>query len=160
MAVDTKKVPNRRKLHFATLEDIVADVDHLNQGPVKALGNWSGGQILKHLAVVMNTSIDGSPLRMAWPWRVMGRLLKGYVLKKGMPPGFELRGRQGADALLPSETSWEEGLRQFRDAMHRLQTETTRVPSPFMGPMTREEWDQLHCRHSELHLSFLTPANE
>ena len=27
----------------------------------------------------------------------------------------------------------------------------------FLGAMTREQWDQLHCRHAELHLSFLIP---
>ena len=25
--------------------------------------------------------------------------------------------------------------------------------------LTREQWDQLHCRHAELHLSFLTPES-
>ena len=28
-------------------------------------------------------------------------------------------------------------------------------PSPVFGPMTHEEWEQLHCRHAELHFSFI-----
>lgn len=159
MAVDTRKVQNRRKLHFTTIADILNDVEHLNQGKVKVLGNWSGGQILRHLAFVMNGSIDGVPMRFAWPLRLLGRVFKRRILTKGMTPGFALKG-QAANMLVPAATSWEEGLEIFRQAAHRQQTETKREPSPFFGPMTRDEWDQLHCRHAELHLSFLVPADE
>jgi hypothetical protein len=156
MPIDTSKVQNRRQLHFDTISDILADVERLNQGKVKPLGNWSGGQILTHLAVIMNGSIDGTEFRFAWPLRLLGRLLKRRILTKGMTPGFQLKGR-AADVLVPPPTSWEEGLHTFRQAVHRLQTESKREPSPFLGALTREEWDQLHCRHSELHLSFLVP---
>jgi Protein of unknown function (DUF1569) len=156
MAIDTTRVENRRQLHFETIGDILADVDRLNQGKVKPLGNWSGGQILTHLAVVMNGSIEGTSFRFAWPLRLLGRLMKRRILSRGMTPGFQLKGR-AAQGLIPPATSWEEGLHTFRQAVHRLQTETKREPSPFFGPMTREEWDQLHCRHAELHLSFLVP---
>ncbi len=158
MAVDTTKVPNRRKLHFTTIEDILNDVEHLNQGQIKVLGNWSGGQILRHLSVVMNGSIDGVPLRFSWPLRLMGRMFKRRILTKGMTPGFQIKGK-AVDTLVPPTTSWEEGLAMFRQAVNRLQTESKREPSPFFGPMTRAEWDQLHCRHAELHLSFLVPAH-
>jgi hypothetical protein len=75
-----------------------------------------------------------------------------------MPPGFRLKGQQAA-ALLPPPTSWEEGLHLFREAVRRQQTETARGPNPFLGPMTREQWEQLHCRHAELHLGFLVPES-
>jgi hypothetical protein len=159
MPVDTTKVQNRRHLHFDTVEDIHSEVERLSQGEVKTLGNWSGGQILKHLAIVMNGSIDGAPMRLGWPLRLLGRLLKGRVLRKGMTPGYQLKG-PAAEALVPPATSCEEGLNLFRQAVHRLHTETKREPSPFFGAMTREEWNQLHCRHAELHLSFLVPGNE
>jgi hypothetical protein len=157
MAVDTRKVTNRRQLHFARVADILADVERLNQGPIKPLGNWSGGQILKHLSVVMNGSIDGIHVRANWFIRLLVRMMKKRVLTKGMSPGFRLTGRS-AEALVPPPVSWEEGLQEFRRAVQRLQSETKREPSPFLGFLTREEWDQLHCRHAELHLSFLTPA--
>ena len=156
MSVDTTRVQNRRNLHFDKLEDILADVERLNRGKVKSLGNWSSGQILRHIATVMNHSIDGSPLQFSLLLRILGRLMKGRVLKKGMSAGFQLKGR-AAQVLVPSATTWEEGLGELRKAIQRLQTETKRAPSPFLGAMTREEWDSLHCRHSELHLSFLVP---
>jgi hypothetical protein len=159
MTINTRTVSNRRQLHFQTIDEILSDVERLNQEKIKALGNWSGGQILKHLAVVMNTSIDGFPMRLSWPLRLLGRLVKGRVLSKGMAPGYQLKGR-AAESLVPLATTWEEGLHQFREAVRRQKTETKREPSPFFGAMSREEWDQLHCRHAELHLSFLTPADK
>src|ERR1700676_3656516 len=39
MSIDTAKVANRRNLHFDTIEEILADVECLNQGKFKALGN-------------------------------------------------------------------------------------------------------------------------
>jgi hypothetical protein len=159
MAIDTRKVANRRQLHFPTIEDILKDVEHLNEGKIKPLGNWSGGQILRHLATVMNTSIDGSPLRLSWFIRLLGWMMKRRILTKGMTPGFHLKGKT-AEFLVPPSTTWDEGLEIFRQAVRRQQTENRRQPSPFLGTLTREQWEQLHCRHAELHLSFLLLANE
>jgi hypothetical protein len=156
MTVNTKKVANRRQLHFDRIEDILADVEQLNRGKVKTLGNWSGGQILVHLAGVMNGSIDGIHLRLAWPIRFFGRLLKRRILSKPMPAGFKLKGRAAA-ALVPPQTSWQDGVDVIRKAIQRQQTEAKREPSPFLGRLTREQWEQLHCRHAELHLSFVLP---
>jgi hypothetical protein len=48
-------------------------------------------------------------------------------------------------------------LNELRAAIDRLNREPKRAPSPVFGKMTREEWDQLHLRHAELHLSFFVP---
>jgi hypothetical protein len=53
MAVATKSVTGRRQLQFNTIDEILADVERLNQGQIKALGNWSSGQVLKHLTILM-----------------------------------------------------------------------------------------------------------
>jgi Protein of unknown function (DUF1569) len=158
MTVNTAKVADRRKLHFDTVQDILDDVERLDPARTKGLGNWSGGQILTHLAKVMEVSIDGSPLRVSWPLRLLGRMMKKRVLTKGMPPGYQLKG-QAATILIPPATSWEEGLEHLRKAVRRLQTESKQADSPFLGPMTAEDWTRLHCRHAELHLSFLVPAS-
>jgi len=156
--VKTGKVTGRRQLHFNSIEDIVADVEQLAKWKeIRSLGNWSPGQILKHLTIVMNGSVDGVPRMMSGFKQFMIRLLfKNKFLKSPMPPGFELPA--SASALLPPPTSLEEGLDGFRRAAKRLQTETQRHAHPALGPLTAEEWNQLHCRHSELHLSFLVPG--
>jgi Protein of unknown function (DUF1569) len=157
LAIETGKVIGRRHLHFTSLDDIVADVDQLaNAKEIRCLGNWSGGQVLRHLTTVMNGSIDGMPRVMPGFLRFILRLvMKKRFLNKPMPPGFRLP-KSGA-ALLPAPTSWDEGLQGFRQAARRLQTETIRQPHPVLGPLTVEEWTKVHCRHSELHLSFLMP---
>jgi hypothetical protein len=153
--VDTSKVTNRRSLHFHSLDEMLADVETLAQGKIRTLGNWSAGQILEHLARTMNKSIDGFEDVPPWPIRLLGRwYFKGQMLKHGMRAGFLHRGK-GAEEFVPAPTSFDEGLNAFRRAVHRQQTDTKRVASPFFGLMTNEEWEQLHCRHAELHLSFL-----
>src|SRR5439155_6276145 len=113
---------------------------------------WSPGQILQHLAVSMNLSIDGNPIRLAWWIRLMGKIFKGRVLNKPMPAGLNLS-KEAAAKLIPPPTSWEQGLANVRQALTRQKNESKRSPSPFLGELTNEEWIKLHCRHAELHLS-------
>ena len=158
--IDTAKVQGRRKLHFERLEDIVADVDQLAQAKeVKHLGNWSSGQVLKHLAIVMTNSLDGFHIKPPWYFRCMfvfmRPFMKNKALRDPMSAGFKMP--SFAAEMIPPSTTWAEGLAAIRQALHRLQTEPQRAPSPFMGNLTSEQWTQLHCRHSELHLSFLVP---
>ena len=158
MAIDTSKVGNRRQLQFGAIEEILADVERLNKVQFKTLGNWSAGQILQHLTIVMNSSIDGSPMRLSWPLRIVGRLAKKRMLAKGMKPGLQLP-TSAAKALVPAPISWEEALVGFRRSIHRQHTEPDRKPHGFFGPMTRDEWNRLHCHHAALHLSFLVPES-
>lgn len=158
MSVDTKRVAGRRKLRFESLDDIVADAERLSAGDCRALGNWTLGQCFTHLARGMDLSIDFDetikpPRIVRWvaPW------LKGRLLRKGLSPGFRLP-KNAAAKLIPPATDTQEGLDLLRRAVERQHRESRRVPSVVFGPMTREEWDQLHLRHAELHLSFFVPA--
>ena len=156
MSVDTAKVAGRRTLKFTTLDDILTEVERLNQGKVRAIGNWSPGQVLQHLTVPMTWCLDGAKVTAPWYIRVVGWFMKNRFLVNPMPPGFALP-KATAEYLVPGTTSWQEGLQAIRAAIARLKAEAQRHPSPFLGVLTREQWDQLHCRHSELHLSFLIP---
>jgi hypothetical protein len=71
-----------------------------------------------------------------------------------MRPGFQLP-TDAAKELEPPPTSTEDGLQIFRAAVARQKSETNREPNPFFGPLTLDEWNQLHCRHAEMHLSFV-----
>jgi len=157
-AIDTARVTERRHLHFNNLDDIRADVEQLaHAGEIRTLGNWSAGQIFRHLATIMNKCIDGFDNRLPGPMRFILRLFfKRKFLTQPMKPGFQL-GAKAAAEIVPPPTSLEEGLLSIRQALNRLQLESKRSPSAFLGPLTRDEWERLHCRHSELHLSFLIP---
>jgi hypothetical protein len=157
--IDTAKVKERRQLHFDSLDEIAADVERLAAcQKVRTLGNWSSGQVLQHLATTMDNSVDGFPNFVPFPVRILLRLfMKQRFLTQPMSPGFRLPKR--AANMLPPETSWEAALANFRRAMQRLKTESRRSPHPAFGPMTVAEWEKIHCRHSELHLSFLSPGD-
>ena len=79
--VDTTKVTNRRAVHFASLDELLADAERLvqldAQGKVRPLGNMSLGQALGHLALWMKASIDGIPddLRPPAAVKLLGRML-------------------------------------------------------------------------------------
>ncbi|MGE0379081.1 MAG: DUF1569 domain-containing protein, partial [Planctomycetaceae bacterium] len=56
MAVQTKSVAGRRTVSYQSYEDLLADAEEMAHGVVQTLGNWSLGQIFKHLAA----SFEGS----------------------------------------------------------------------------------------------------
>jgi hypothetical protein len=155
--IDAKKVKGRRELHFTKLAEIQAEAEHLATAPVRQLGNWPLGYALAHLAGSMKMSLDGVDFKAPFYIRLLAPLFKKRLLRGPMKPGFQLP-EQAAEVLMPrSAVSTEEGLAQLRTQLDRLNRQAERVPRPVFGPMTREEWDQLHLRHAELHLSFYVP---
>lgn len=153
--IDTKKVEGRRKLHFNCVDEILADAEKMAASDSKTIGNWSQGQIYRHVGETMNQSIDGIDFNPAWPIKVFGRLLKRRILTNPMSPGFQL---PKSTKLLPPEISDEDGLQYLRDAVARLQNESKRSDSPFLGKMTKDDWTLLHCRHCEHHMSYIVQS--
>jgi hypothetical protein len=158
-AIDTASVAGRRPLRFESLDDILADAEQLGQArELRTLGNWSAGQIFRHVAIVMNKSIDGFGRRPPWYIRFFVRtFMRSRFLNKPMAPGFKLPAAALAE-LGPPATTTQDGLEAVRAAIGRLKTETKRVPNVVLGELTNEEWTRLHCRHAELHFSFLVPV--
>ena len=157
MPVDTAKVDGRRKLDYASLEEVLADADRLSSGPVKVLGNWSAGQIFRHLANAYNSSIDGFTMTFPLPLRLMARIFKKKLLAGPMPAGFKLPS-DGAKALAPAPTSTEEGLADLHAAVARLERESHRAKHPMFGELSKEQWSNIHLKHANLHMSFLVPV--
>jgi hypothetical protein len=155
-SINTAKVEGRRKLKFASYDEVLADVDRLTAGPVKALGNWSPGQNFRHLARAYNGSIDGFTMTFPWHFRLMAKVFRGKLLSMAMPPGFKLPA-EGAKTLDPPPTSTEEGAAELRAAIARLEREPQRARHPMFGTVTKQEWDKIHLTHASLHLSFLVP---
>jgi Protein of unknown function (DUF1569) len=156
MPVKTARVDGRRKLDYASFEEMLADADRLGSGPVKVLGNWSAGQIFRHLAAAYNGSIDGFTITFPWYFRVMAKLFKNKLLAGPMPAGFKLPSK-GADTLEPAATSTEEGLADLHAAVARLEREPHRAYHPMFGELTNEQWNKVHLKHASMHMSFLVP---
>jgi Protein of unknown function (DUF1569) len=156
MVVNTAKVEGRRKVDYKSLHEVVDDAGRLTDGHVKTIGNWSPGQIYRHLAIAFNGSIDGLPNAFPWYMRFIGGLLKKKLLAGPMPPGINLPAAF-AKVVLPPETSTEQGLSELRAAVARLDREPNRARHPIFGEMTNEEWNKAHLNHANLHMSYLIP---
>lgn len=154
--IRTGRVKDRRTLHFESMQDIVDDVLRLDGKPVRTSGNWSAPQIVQHVAKLINFSIDGFPAKAPVALRIAGRLLRNRSLSRTLPAGFRFPGR--FTFLAPDEDiTWDEAVTYLRETIGRLQYERMSAPSPVLGPLTHEEWERLHCRHAEMHFSFMQP---
>ncbi len=152
--INTKTAP-RRKITYATFDDVVADAERLVAAGAGTTGNWSVGQILEHIATVIDKELDGFANRPPLPVRLVGRwILKKKFLRDGMPAGFQLKGGI-AKEILPDETDTQQALEHLRKAADRLKNHSGGMDHPFFGPMTHEEILKINCCHSELHMSFV-----
>lgn len=160
--VKTDRVAGRRRLRFESFDEVCAEARRLHASQYRTLGNLSLGQALGHLGNGMIASTKGADLDFRLPWwvRLIGRLYyKRIMVKHRFPPGFKLP-RRAREALIPNAMSFDEGYRRLTDGIDKLRTESRRHPHPLVGSLTRDEWDQFHLRHAELHLSFFVPADK
>lgn len=157
--VDTAKAP-RRDLKFSCLGCVRGDLDRIEAahraGTLGHTGNWTAGQILDHCAITLETGLDGSTIDAGLFGRIMGRLFKKALLKPGsMRPGFRLPKRMSALEPRPGVT-FEQGMARIRRALARIDAgERMTKPSPWLGPMTHQEWVVLNANHCQLHFGFL-----
>jgi hypothetical protein len=152
----TATIPARRTVQFASFDDVLADAERLVRARAATTGNWSLDQILGHLAFAMEGSVNGFNRKAPWPLRLVGRfVVKPRILKHGMKPGFKLPPEAEKMSVPAPGGDPAAALERLRRAIQRLKSDTTRQPHPFFGPMPAAEWDRLHLRHAELHLSFV-----
>ena len=161
MAINTKKVIGRRTLYFKNLDEIIEEAERLNAVEVRSLGNWSYAQIMSHLAKTMDLSIDGTDFVPSWAVRFFGKRKKHYAIHAPMKPGIKLPDKL-AQATAPDKKSMsmDEGFELLKGAIERLKNDPNRAAHPIFGELTRDEWDKLHQRHAELHLSFIVPVRQ
>lgn len=147
----------RRELSFASLDEVMPEVERLSTG-YDVVGQWSLGQICKHLTLAFHFMMDAAsgsaPLEPADdPRRALirtrffraGRFPDGVAAPfSELVPSTDLNDRAEAEAL--------------RDALARFQVATGPFPPhPFLGSMTKEEWARFHCLHAAHHLGFAVP---
>lgn len=153
MTVNTKKVKNRRTVRYATVSEFLNDAEKLAASEVRTLGNWSYGQILQHLAMSINSSIDGAGFMLPAPARwLMSLMMKKRFLSRPIPAGFK-----SVATFIPPETTVEDGLAALRAAVERQLRESNHAPQPAFGRLSNAEWDDFNLRHAEMHMSFVVP---
>ena len=143
----------RRQLTFASLDDVMPDVEHLLRGHI-TVGQWTLGQICRHLTSTFRWLSKRGPdaTLPPVPEAIRQRLLSVGRMREGVQaphpsllPPPDLDGRTEADIL--------------REAITCFASVTDPLPAhPVLGPMTRDEWIRFHCIHCAHHLSFAVPS--
>ena len=152
MTINTKRVEGRRSVRYQSYDDLLRDAERIaSSESIQTLGNWSLGQIFKHLADAIESSIDGSGFVLPWPIRIVfTMLMKRKYLYGSLPAGFKAPKR-----FQPGPIDTLAALDELRAAVGRMKSEADRVMHPAFGNITREEWDQFNLRHCEMHMSFI-----
>ncbi|HWB19451.1 MAG TPA: DUF1569 domain-containing protein [Phycisphaerales bacterium] len=156
--IKTKSVANRRTLRFGRMTDILKDAESLDANgsdKIRSLGNWTPAQVVHHVNLFIVASLDGfNGSRAPLPMRIVGRLIRSSALNKPLKPGFKVPSKEFEPA---ADVSWDKALSDLRTLVARINKgERMKHPSPMFGTLAHEEWEQLHCRHAEMHFSFLT----
>lgn len=144
---------NRRALQFDSLADVMADVDRLALGH-HAHGQWTLGQVCRHLAVAIAGTLRNRPrevTRELAPEQAAARqrILKEGRFEEGVPIPFER-------LVPPPDVDDQAEVAALRDALVQYQNTPGEFgPHPLLGPLTRAEWDRFHAVHCAHHLSFL-----
>lgn len=159
--IDTGKVADRRKIRYASMDALLADIDKIvaadKAGTLRRTGNWTAGQAFNHLATWMGYAYEGFPMRVPWFIRILIKMKLKTYLSKGMDAGIRIPGSpDGTFATDPMST--DEGARKLRAALMRLKVrEPAKFDSPAFGKLSDDDRVSLNLRHAELHLSFLHP---
>ncbi len=158
MTVNTKTLQGRRDLSFQTMDDIVADAEKLvASSTARTIGNWPLDKLIMHLSKTVHNSIDGFESRAPLMIRLIMPFFKSKIINaKELKPGINLP-KAAIPVAYPEAGSLQEALDDLRRAVARTRTERMTVNHPAFGKMTHEEWNTLHLRHSEMHLSFALP---
>lgn len=148
--------PERRTVRFESMRDILEDIETLAKGDAITSGDWTAGQLVNHIADAIHKSIDGYELLAPERERKIASRRRETLLVEGFPTGIKLEGEMTRYVPEPG-VSFTAALENLRRAVGRVESERMEAVHPFLDRMDHEQWLRFHCRHAELHFSFLQP---
>lgn len=152
--------PTPRPLKFNCYNCILGELDKLEGKPYRKQGKWSLGQVAEHLASGINASIDGFGFKLNPAYRLLGMLVKNNLLANGIKPGIKFNNKAAVVFKPDPNITDQRGVELLRAAIDRAKQTPPDKPSPILGKLTSDEWQQFHCRHAELHLGMIVPEPE
>lgn len=152
----SQMTPGRRSIRYENLDGIMPDVEHLLRGYTK-VGQWSVGGMCRHLASIMRASVDlPASTKFDPSMRVDAdtrrAMLERGEIPEGIPTGPALEPPTGLD-----DREEAENLRAA--IVHYRSSADPEIDHPLLGPLTRPEWDRMHCHHAAHHFSFAIPTD-
>ncbi len=144
----------RRDLEFASLDDVMPDVERLLAGHA-TVGKWSLAQICHHLATGIRLTLD-APLRPFEETRDTEIARRRFFHPGRFPEGMEAP----IPALIPPpDLDAGAEAEALREVIGRFASTNGPFPAhPRLGPMTKDEWARFHCLHCAHHLGFAVPG--
>ena len=159
MPIETSKVTNRRHVRLQSLREVLADAERITKGRLQQPRQLVRRSDFHALAKSINDSIDGSDMRLAWHLKIIGPLLKKKLVRGPMAPGVNLP-KSVAKVVVPGPTSTGRDWPRCGPRSGAWKANQTCAASPFLGAMTRDDWNRLHLNHAMLHMSFLVPSDK
>ena len=145
-----------RVLDLRSIDEVIAELDRLQASGYQREGNWSLGQICRHLSIFVQGSMDGfNGPRLPWYVRVMAPLFVWWMRKKRrMPTGVRVPA-----AYAPGDHADDAGeVALLKGLLRRFELHQGPLhPSPFGGGIEPDECLDIHLIHCSHHLSFLQP---
>jgi hypothetical protein len=145
-------MPERRILDFASIDQIMPDVERLIAGHY-TVGHWTLAQILHHLATAIRLTSLGRA--GSSPGEDSDAFRRRFFRSRRFPEGVA-----APDPRLIPPTDADVHVQ--REALRKAIEVFTLAAGPFpghprLGPLSKDEWNQFHCIHCAHHLGFAIP---
>ncbi len=145
-----------RSIEFRDLNAAVDDARRLFDSGYVRHGNWSLGQICRHLVLVQDPSIDGYPAWMSW-FAPLRPLMRRWLLPKVLQPDSPRGIRTAPMFVPPGHLDDAVEVEAFAFSTDRLISHDGEfVPHPAFGRMSRDRILEIHTAHATHHLRFLS----
>ncbi|MEO9592593.1 DUF1569 domain-containing protein [Rhodopirellula bahusiensis] len=146
-----------RSLQFDNLDDAVQEAQSLLRSGYTPCGNWSLGQICRHLTLVQDPSVDGYPAWMSL-FAFLRPAMRRFLLPKLRRPDSPRGIRTSSMFVPPDDVNDAEEVESFAGSVERFHSyQGEYAPHPAFGRMSRAGIEEIHTLHAGHHLRFLTP---
>ncbi len=149
-----------RELRFGDLLEAKEEARALLERGYTCRGNWTLGQICRHLCLVQDPSIDGYPAWMSL-FAFLRPAMRRFLLPRLMS-GDSPKGIRTSRAFVPAdELDDASEVARFSESVKRFREhQGAHAPHPAFGRMERHALERLHAAHAAHHLRFLLPYSD
>ena len=147
----------RRALSLKDFDEVKAELQSVADSGYEMAGEWTLGQICRHLRLDLTCSMDGYPKWMSLfaPVRpLMRAIFLPRVLRFESPSGMKTMSAMVPPGNLDDDTE----LRSYLGEIDRFHGFSGRLHThPGFGLKRREDLERIYAAHAAHHLSFLIP---
>jgi hypothetical protein len=132
--------------------EFIERIDKLTPSTPALWGKMNAGQMLAHCQVPIQVALGDLQLKRGLMGILFGKMAKKKLLEdkpfKPNLPTFK-------DAIIKEDQNFDKEKQGLIDIVKRFTAGPnviTKVPHPFFGPLTIDEWDTLQVKHLDHHL--------